>query len=98
MPGSLVAIEEQIRIDGIELHMVQIAVLKSGLDRSARLEIHEDEGLESGIERARRQSVFFRHRILLIGREIVHALARKHALELRYGLSDGRLGILAFCV
>src|SRR4029453_3147780 len=98
MPGSLVAIEEQIRIDRIELHVVQISVLKSGLERRARLEIREDEGLEPGIESARRQTVFFRHRILLIGSEIFHALAWKHAQELPPGLAVGRFGILAFGV
>src|SRR6516164_3750465 len=39
MPCALVAIEQQIRIDWIELHVVQIAVLKSGLERLARVEI-----------------------------------------------------------
>src|SRR6516164_827541 len=61
MPCALVAIEEQIRIDWIELHVVQIAILKSGLERRARVEICEDERLERGIECARGQTAFLRH-------------------------------------
>ena len=37
VPGAFVAIQQEVRIDGIELQVIQIAVLKAGFVRFAGL-------------------------------------------------------------
>ena len=95
VPGALVAIQEQVRIDRIELQMVQIAVLesRSRVPGPVLRSVNTNDCSE-GIERARGQRVFLRHGVPLVGRQILQRLAGKHALQLRQHGPDGRLGIL----
>src|SRR5207248_10982914 len=68
--------------NGIELHVIQVAVLKAGFPRGAGLQVREYERLQTRIERATRQAVLLGDGVLLIGREIFHGLAWEHALQL----------------